>query len=121
MEGEAELQQPKEIRLRNRQLRQACMDYYRSLHGGHLVCECCGFDFSRAYAISDEYIETHHLHPFAQTDGPHPVNALTDLVPLCANCHRMIHHGQGGNGNCMTLEQLKAIYRGIRYDNKQMI
>lgn len=121
VEGEAELQQPKEIRLRNRQLRQACMDYYRSLHGGHLVCECCGFDFSRAYAISDEYIEIHHLHPFAQTDGPHPVNALTDLVPLCANCHRMIHHGQGGNGNCMTLEQLKAIYRGIRYDNKQMI
>jgi len=74
------------------------------LHGGYIVCECCGFDFTKAYDIDDEYIEIHHRFPFSQTEGEHPVNSQTDLVPLCANCHRMIHHGQGGKGNCMSAE-----------------
>ena len=115
LEGEAGESQPTEWRKRNMLLRQACIDHYKRLHGGRLVCECCGFDFTKAYDIDDEYIEVHHLHPFSQTEGEHEVNAVTDLVPLCANCHRMIHHGQGGGGNCMTLDELKRRYRGIRY------
>ncbi len=115
MEGEAGEAQSKELRRRNMQLRQACIDYYKRKHDGRLVCECCGFDFTKAYDISDEYIEVHHLFPFSHTEGEHEVNSETDLVPLCANCHRMIHHGQGGGGNCMTLEELKRKYRGIRY------
>ena len=118
LEGEAGEAQPTELRKRNRLLRQACINYYKALHGGHIVCECCGFDFTKAYDIDDEYIEIHHRFPFSQTDGEHPVNSQTDLVPLCANCHRMIHHGQGGKGNCMSLEELKRIYKGIRYKNE---
>ena len=117
LEGEAEEAQPAEIRKRNKILRQACINYYKALHGGHIFCECCGFDFAKAYDIDDEYIEIHHLKPFSQTEGEHPVNSQTDLVPLCANCHRMIHHGPGGKGNCMSLEELKKIYKGIRYKN----
>lgn len=116
LEGEAADSQPAELRRRNMLLRQACIDYYKALHGGHLVCECCGFDFRCAYAIDDEYIEVHHMHPFSQTDGQHEVCAETDLVPLCANCHRMIHHAQGGHGNCLSLEELKSIYRGKHYE-----
>ena len=115
LEGEAIETLPEEHRRRNTELRQACIRHFRSLHGGRIACECCGFDFSRAYDIEDEYIEVHHRSPFAQTDGAHEVNAVTDLVPLCANCHRMIHHGQGGRGNCMTLDELKERYRGIKY------
>ena len=106
-----------EHRRRNMELREACIEIFKARHGGRIVCECCGFDFARAYAISDEYIEVHHRFPFSQTEGEHPVNADTDLVPLCANCHRMIHHGMGGRGKCMTLEKLKEIYRGKHYDN----
>ena len=29
----------------------------------------------------------------------------------------MIHHGMGGRGKCMTLEELKEIYKGIRYNS----
>ena len=97
-------------------LREACIEIFRQRHGGRIVCECCGFDFARAYDIKDEYIEVHHRFPFSQTEGEHPVNAETDLVPLCANCHRMIHHGMGGGGRCMTLEELKEKYRGKHYD-----
>ncbi len=116
LEGEAGEAQPQELRRRNKQLRQACIDYYKRKHGGRVVCECCGFDFAKAYDIDDEYIEVHHLFPFSQTEGEHEVNSETDLVPLCANCHRMIHHAQGGGGNCMTLEELCSRYRGIRYN-----
>ena len=116
LEGEAAESQPTELRRRNMLLRQACIDYYKTLHNGRIVCECCGFDFQRAYTIDDEYIEVHHLHPFSQTDGQHEVCAETDLVPLCANCHRMMHHGQGGHGNCRSLDELKRIYRGKHYE-----
>ena len=118
LEGEAGEAQPAELRKRNKILRQACINYYKALHGGHIFCECCGFDFQKAYDIDDEYIEIHHRFPFSQTEGEHPVNSQTDLVPLCANCHRMIHHGQGGKGNCMSLEELKRKYKGIRYKNE---
>jgi predicted HNH restriction endonuclease len=106
LEGEAGERQDKETRRRNQELRQACIRYFKALHGGRLVCECCGFSFSERYDIDDEYIEVHHRTPFSQTEGEHPVDAVKDLVPLCANCHRMIHHGQGGNGNCMSLDDL---------------
>lgn len=118
LEGEAGEAQPMEFRKRNKILRQACINYYKALHGGHIVCECCGFDFNKAYDIDDEYIEIHHRFPFSQTEGEHHVNSQTDLVPLCANCHRMIHHGQGGKGNCMSLEELERKYKGIRFKNK---
>lgn len=111
LEGEAGEAQEKVYRERNMELRQACIDHFKALHGGRIVCECCGFDFAARYDIQDEYIEVHHRHPFSQTEGEHPVDAITDLVPLCANCHRMIHHGMGGRGNCMSLDELKSKLR----------
>lgn len=117
-EGEDDGTITAEHRKRNMELRRACIEIFRQKHGGHVVCECGGFDFAVAYDIKDEYIEVHHRFPFAHTEGEHPVNAETDLVPLCANCHRMIHHGQGGKGHCMSLDELKRIYRGKTYDNR---
>lgn len=115
LEGEAGEAQPKEIRRRNKELREACIAHFKTLHQGHIVCECCGFDFSRAFDISDEYIEVHHRFPFSQTDGEHEVNAIEDLVPLCANCHRMIHHLAPGQGTCVSVDELKEKYKGIVY------
>lgn len=107
VEGEAGVSLPKEVRLRNQKLRDACIQYYKRLYGGHLICECCGFDFATHYDIDDDYIEIHHRTPFSQTEGEHEVDAETDLVPLCANCHRMIHHLAKGQGNCITVDELK--------------
>lgn len=118
LEGEAGEAQETVYRQRNMELREACIDYFRMLHDGHIVCECCGFEFAAQYDIDDDYIEIHHRFPFSHTDGEHEVNSETDLVPLCANCHRMIHHGMGGKGNCMTLDELKNKYKGIRYNNQ---
>jgi 5-methylcytosine-specific restriction protein A len=104
-------------RERSKELREACIEHFKKLHGGHLVCECCGFDFSLAYKdIGEGYIEIHHRFPFSKTEGEHEVDPITDLVPLCSNCHSMIHR-VGGQGECMSVEELKEKYFiGKRYN-----
>jgi 5-methylcytosine-specific restriction protein A len=58
---------------------------------GRLACEACTFDFSARYGQRGEgFIECHHTA--ALSDGAQPrTTRLSDLVLLCANCHRMIH------------------------------
>jgi len=95
------------FRNRNRSLRDACIEHYKESNG-HIKCQCCGFDFEEHYGtIGKGYIEVHHIQPIADTDGAHEVNPETDLIPLCANCHAMIHRGPNG---IMLPEELKNIY-----------
>lgn len=122
MEGdEAESHLPETYRRRNRELRDACIAYYRTKHDGHCVCECCGFEFKSFYGIDDDYIEVHHKTPFAQVSnerGEHLVDATRDLVPLCANCHRMIHRMvQGPPGSCMPWEEFRKKFQEHRNQN----
>lgn len=98
---------------RNKNLRDQCIAHFKTLHHGRIVCECCGFDFGKAYGEWGEgYIEVHHLLPISQTEGQHNVNPEKDLVPLCANCHSVIHRGEEG---VMSLDQLKERYKGVVY------
>lgn len=61
-----------------------------TIHG--TVCQACGFDFEKAYGeIGKDYIEVHHTKPLCEVDGEVEINPITDLVCICANCHRMIH------------------------------
>lgn len=81
----ASVQQTVDRRERNPLARQACIEKYG--------CKCvvCGFDFEAVYgAVGSGYIEVHHLKPISLTDDEHEVTA-DDLVPLCANCHAMVH------------------------------
>jgi len=59
------------------------------VHG--TICQVCGFDFDKVYGreYADGYIEIHHIKPLSAYEGE--VNPATDLVPLCANCHKMAH------------------------------
>ena len=103
-------------RERNLEAREQCIAYYRTLHKGHVVCECCGFDFEKAYGeMGRGFIEVHHRFPLSQTDGEHEVNPETDLVPLCSNCHSMIHRLAARPGDCISLEELRSRYIGKRY------
>ena len=71
---------------RNQALRQLCLKHFGA------SCQVCGMKFEDVYGdIGKGYIEVHHLSPISQTDGEHSVDPKTDLVPLCANCHAMIH------------------------------
>lgn len=92
----------KSLRQRNRKLREEKLAAV--LLAGHtLACEVCEFNFGEAYGPRGTgYIEVHHATPLHVT-GP-ATTRLTDLVLLCANCHRMIHRGP----NWLTVPELQA-------------
>ena len=97
------------IHERNRKYRQICL----TEHG--YVCAACGMDFEKFYGeIGREFIEVHHLERIADTDGEHEIDPKTDLVPLCSNCHSMIHRKKGGKP--FTLDELKQRYKGPKWN-----
>lgn len=66
--------------------RAACIE----IHGA--VCRACGFDFSLRYGeLGLGFIEVHHIEPVSGLLPGTIVDPARDLVPLCANCHAMIH------------------------------
>ena len=61
-----------------------------------LRCAACGFDFESVYGDRGrDYIEIHHEKPIFMYEDEdleqRIADALGNLVPLCSNCHRMIH------------------------------
>jgi len=66
--------------------RAACI----SRHGA--ICAVCGFDFHERYGdIGKGYIHVHHIVPVSQLGEGYVVNPTEDLVPVCPNCHSMLH------------------------------
>lgn len=82
-----------------------------SIHG--LTCQVCGFNFEEVYGERGaDFIEIHHRKPIATFEGEAQlVDPETDLVPLCSNCHRMIHRRVDA---VLTLESLKQIYLQLK-------
>jgi hypothetical protein len=55
-------------------------------------CAVCGLRLRDRYTgLSREVIEVHHLRPVAMSAGVYQVNPAIDLIPVCPNCHRVIH------------------------------
>lgn len=101
-----------EVIHRNPALRQQCLDKY-----GY-QCQCCGMDFAEMYGeeLGANFIEVHHLKLIStfEKDGI-PENFLENLVPLCSNCHSMIHHIKNSEH---TLRYLREAYRGDKKELK---
>ena len=83
------------VRERSSKLRDAAIEHFT--HNGIIECDCCGFVFSDYYPdiYKSNCIEIHHMKPIFQYDGESEVqtieNALRNLLPVCPNCHRVIH------------------------------
>lgn len=83
---------------RNQRARQECIRH----HGDK--CFACGFDFGITYGdIAKGFIHVHHLTQLADINEEYDVDPINDLVPLCANCHSVIHLTKPA----MTIEELK--------------
>lgn len=81
-------------------------------HG--LNCYVCDFNFGKVYGkLGEGFIEVHHIVPLSSLNEEVVVNPETDLVPLCANCHRMIHKGKG---KVLSVDELKQIVKSRRLD-----
>lgn len=87
---------------RNPIARKQCLKYYGT------SCLCCGFDFYRTYGeIGQNYIHVHHIIPLAKIRKNYQVDPIKDLIPLCANCHAMIHR----TTPALSIEELKEIIK----------
>jgi predicted HNH restriction endonuclease len=58
-----------------------------------LKCCCCRMSFRGRYGERGaKFIEAHHIKPLGQLKhGEVAHTTIADLVPVCANCHRMLH------------------------------
>lgn len=77
-------------RERNQKLARMAKDRFFQKYG-RLFCEICDFDFGEWYA-EPGFIEAHHRVPLRDLQ-PGTKTKLSDLVMVCANCHRMLHRG----------------------------
>lgn len=71
---------------RNGEARKKCLECY-----GY-SCIACGFNFKEVYGdAGDDFIHVHHLKSLSIIRKTYKVNPIKDLVPVCPNCHAMIH------------------------------
>jgi predicted HNH restriction endonuclease len=75
-------------------------------HHGKLFCEVCKVSSGQTYPASmgDGFIEVHHVWPLSRAQAP-VQTTLEDLILVCANCHRLIHHTVDYQGNIAALRQ----------------
>ncbi len=61
-----------------------------AIHGTR--CRACDMDFGERYGpAAAGYIEIDHVTPVSKLGPGYIINPAKDLVPLCANCHRVAH------------------------------
>lgn len=59
-------------------------------------CSICGFDFEKAYgSIGRGFIHVHHIVPISSIGKEYKLDVLRDLIPVCPNCHAMLHQKLG--------------------------
>ena len=97
---------------RSQKLRNAAIEHFS--HNGIIVCDCCGFEFKSFYGekFGKSCIEIHHLKPIFQYASMSIVqtidSALRNLLPVCPNCHRVIHK------NNITADMIPLFKQEIR-------
>lgn len=70
----------------NGDARRACIAH----HG--TSCSACGFSFESIYGeIGKGFIQVHHIVPVSLVTQDYQLDPISDLVPLCPNCHAMAH------------------------------
>lgn len=92
---------------RNPEARAKCIEIYGAR------CEICMMSFAETYGtFAKDFIHVHHKTPLHQISESYEVNPETDLMPVCPNCHAMLHRQE--NGIPMTVERLKLLYEVSR-------
>jgi len=92
-------------RRRDGRARSACVEH----HG--TACVVCGFDFEAVYGdLGRGFVHVHHRVDLAEYDGEKAIDPIDDLVPVCPNCHAMLHTVRPAH----SIERLREIMRERR-------
>ena len=92
---------------RNPKARARCI----AVHGS--ACKVCGFDFGIAFG--EEFsgkIEVHHIRPISKIGEEYVVDPVHDLVPVCPNCHMMLHSKAEG---VYSIDELISMRNAVHF------
>lgn len=85
---------------RNPIARARCMNNYGA------QCQVCDLSFESKYGdVGKDFIHVHHIIPLHQIQKDYIVDPITDLIPVCPNCHAMLHRKE--NGSYLSIAQLR--------------
>lgn len=88
---------------------------------GRISCQCCEFNFNDFYGfdLARGYIEIHHQKPVFKYEDEDlertMAAALGNLLPVCSNCHRIIHRDLSATRDADVLlagMRNNGVYRG---------
>jgi len=100
----------REVKIRCDALRLAARVLFRG-QDGLLRCRVCDWHKPAHGMISGDIVELHHLDPISEAPVEGRIVTIADaatlFVPVCPNCHRMIHARTGGGQ--FDIEALRRI------------
>jgi 5-methylcytosine-specific restriction protein A len=89
---------------RNPEARKRCLAIY-----GY-SCNICDFDFEASFGeVGRGFIHVHHINQISAIGKEYDVDPQKDLIPVCPNCHAMIHSRRPA----YTIEEIKAIMESV--------
>lgn len=89
---------------RNRYAREVCIKAFGC------KCSICGIDFVKVYGeVGKGFIHVHHIVPLSSIGKSYNLNPVEDLIPVCPNCHAMLHREI--NGKQKTVQELKRLFK----------
>lgn len=92
---------------RNPEARAKCIEFHKAR------CKVCEMSFDETYGMfAKDFIHVHHIKPLSEINEEYEVDPINDLIPVCPNCHAMLHRNE--NGVPMTVERLKLLYEVSR-------
>lgn len=71
---------------RNDQARRKCIEHYG------VACGVCSTNLESVYGhVAAQFIHVHHVVPVSQIGKSYNVDPVKDLIPVCPNCHSILH------------------------------
>jgi len=88
---------------RNPLARARCIEHYGCR------CSICGIDFGEYYGeFASGFVHVHHIKPIHEIKEEYKVDPIRDLIPVCPNCHAVLHM-KLEDGHSYLPEELKKI------------
>jgi len=95
---------------RDSRARRFCIDHFGA------ACQICGFDFGATYGgFGEGFIHVHHLRLISSIASGYSVDPIRDLLPVCPNCHAMLHQ----QNPPLTPDELRSLLRGGQNEEAQ--
>ena len=78
-------------------------------------CVACGINFGDEYGeIGEGFIHVHHLVPLSTIGREYELDPVEDLVPVCPNCHAMLHRRTQTPRSVDDLRRIREAQRELR-------